>query len=345
VDEAIATAERIADALRRPIELDGRSIVMSVSVGIALATEADTEADDLLAHADAAMYAAKAQGKARHAVFDPSMRVRARSRLEMEGELRQAIDEASFELHYQPIVELSSNRIIGLEALVRWRHAKHGLIAPNAFIPLAEATGLIVPLGRLVTRMACDQLRAWIDAGSCDPHLTVSVNVSPRQLVAPGFADEVGEILTAARLEPSSLILEITESLLLLESAGSDSALRQLQEMGVHLVVDDFGTGFSALEYFKRFSVQGLKIDRSFIDGLGRSREDTAIVTATLAFAAALGLSVTAEGVETTDQLDQLRALGCPQAQGFLLARPAPAAEVPGLLAGPSPLEVPAGAI
>lgn len=345
VDEAIASADRIADALRQPIELDGRSIVMTVSVGIALATEAETEADDLLAHADAAMYAAKAQGKARHAVFDPSMRVRARSRLEMEGELRGAIDQESFELYYQPIVELASNRIVGLEALVRWRHAEHGLIPPNAFIPLAEATGLIVPLGRLVTRTACKQLRAWIEDGLCPPDMTVSVNVSPRQFVAPGFAAEVAEILADAGLQPSSLILEITESLLLLESAASDGALRQLREMGVQLVVDDFGTGFSALEYFKRFAVQGLKIDRSFIDGLGQSREDTAIVTATLAFASALGLSVTAEGVETTVQLDQLRALGCPQAQGYLFARPAPASDVPGLLAGPAELAVPSPAI
>ncbi|MDO8485328.1 MAG: EAL domain-containing protein [Candidatus Limnocylindrales bacterium] len=333
VDDAVASAERIATELRRPIELEGRSIVITLSVGIALATDAETDADDLLAHADAAMYAAKGQGKARYAVFDPAMRVRARSRLQMEVELRTAIDQEALELHYQPIVELASNRIVGFEALVRWRHAEHGLILPNAFIPLAEATGLIVPLGRLVTRSACRELRAWIDNGSCRGDLTVSVNVSPRQAVEPGFAAEVAEILATTSLQPSSLILEITESLMLHESVASGS-LRQLHEMGVQLVVDDFGTGFSALEYFKRFAVQGLKIDRSFIAGLGRSREDTAIVSATLAFASALGLSVTAEGVETTDQLDRLRALGCQQAQGYLFARPVPAAEVPGLLEG-----------
>jgi EAL domain-containing protein (putative c-di-GMP-specific phosphodiesterase class I) len=332
VDDAVLLAERIATEIHRPIELEGRSIVIALSIGIALATEAETDADDLLAHADAAMYTAKGEGKARHAVFDPSMRVRARSRLEMETDLRRAIEDEAIELHYQPIVRLASNQIVGFEALARWQHADHGAIPPTTFIALAEASGLIVPLGRLVTSSACRQLRAWIDAGECRPDLTVSVNVSPRQAVEPEFAAEVAGILATTGLDPSSLILEITESLMFRETAASDGSIRRLHEMGVQLVVDDFGTGFSALEYFKRFAVQGLKIDRSFIAGLGQSREDTAIVTATLAFASALGLVVTAEGVETVAQLNQLRALGCLQAQGYLFARPVPASAVPGLL-------------
>ncbi len=331
VDEAIEVAERIAAQMRLPIELEGRSIVITPSIGIALATDPAMDVDDLLAHADAAMYSAKATGKARCAVFDPSMRVRARSRLEMEAELRTAIEQDALELHYQPIVELASNRIVGFEALVRWPHAEHGLIPPVSFIPLAEESGLIVPLGRLVTTAACGQLRRWIDSAACDPRTTVSVNVSPRQAIEPGFAAEVAAILAETGLAPSSLIIEITESLMLHESVASGS-LQQLRDMGVRLVVDDFGTGFSSLEYFKRFEVQGLKIDRSFISGLGRSREDTAIVTATLAFATALNLAVTAEGVETELQLDQLRLLGCQQAQGYLFARPVPASEVPKLL-------------
>jgi diguanylate cyclase (GGDEF)-like protein/PAS domain S-box-containing protein len=344
LDEATASAERIAAELRKPIELDGRSIVVGVSIGIAMAGGPEIAADDLLAHADAAMYEAKSQGRARHAVFDPSMRIRATSRLEMETDLRTAIDEEQFELHYQPIIELRSNRIAGFEALVRWRHPKRGLVSPMEFIPLAEVSGLIVPLGRLITEAACRQLRAMRDAGIVDKTLTMSVNVSPRQAVEPGFAAEVGATLAAAGLEPSALVLEITESLMLHESAVSDGLLRQLHEMGVGLVVDDFGTGFSALEYFKRFAVQGLKIDRSFIDGLGRSREDTAIVTATLAFASALGLSVTAEGVETVDQFERLRALGCPQGQGFLFSRPVAAADLPALLAAANlPLPLPPG--
>jgi diguanylate cyclase (GGDEF)-like protein/PAS domain S-box-containing protein len=330
-DEAQASAERIADELRRPIELEGRSIVITVSIGIALSGHADTDADDLLAHADAAMYAAKAGGKSRHATFDPSMRLRARSRLEMEAELRTAIDQGSFEVHYQPIIALASNRIVGLEALARWRHPTHGLVPPGAFIPLAEETGLIVPLGRLVTAAACRTLRAMLDAGA-SADLTMSVNVSPRQAIEPTFAAEIATILEDSGLAPSSLILEITETLMLHESAASDGSLRRLNNLGVQLVVDDFGTGFSALEYFKRFDIQGLKLDRSFVSGLGASREDTAIVTATLAFASALDLSVTAEGVETARQLDHLRALGCQLAQGYLFARPLPEASLPGLL-------------
>jgi len=332
VEDAIAAAERLAVELRRPMEFEGRSIVIGVSIGIALAAGPETAADDLLAHADAAMYAAKGEGKARHAVFDPSMRVRAMSRLEMESELRSAIAGDALELHYQPIVEIATNRIVGLEALVRWRQADGELMPPHAFIPLAEATGLIIPLGRMVTAAACRQLAAFRAATPDRGDLTMSVNVSPRQAIEPGFAAEIEAILAATGLEPSALTLEITESLMLHESAVSDGSLRRLHDLGVGLVVDDFGTGFSALEYFKRFAVNGLKIDRSFVDGLGRSRADTAIVTATLAFASALGLSVTAEGVETADQLARLALLGCGQAQGFLFARPVPAVRIMDLL-------------
>ena len=335
IEEATATAERLAAELRKPIDLDGRSIVVAVSIGIALAGGPEIAADDLLAHADAPMYEAKSQGRARYAVFDPSMRIRARARLEMETELRTAIEEQEFELHYQPIIDLASNRIAGFEALVRWRHPVRGLIPPMEFIPLAETTGLIVPLGRLITTAACRQLREMRDAGVGGEDLTMSVNVSPRQAVEPGFAAEIMAILESTGIEPSALVVEITESLMLDGSGASDGSLRQLRDMGVQLVVDDFGTGFSALEYFKRFAVHGLKIDRSFIDELGRSREDTAIVTATLAFARALGLSVTAEGVETVDQLDRLRHLGCLQGQGFLFSRPVPAGDLPALLAAP----------
>jgi EAL domain-containing protein (putative c-di-GMP-specific phosphodiesterase class I) len=261
------------------------------------------------------------------------MRIRAIGRLETEAELRTAIEEGQFVLHYQPIVDLATDRIAGFEALVRWRHPKRGLVPPMEFIPFAEVTGLIVPLGRLVTVAACRQLRALRDAGIAGPEMTMSVNVSPRQAAEPGFAAEVGGILAEIGVEPSALVLEITESLMLDASAASDGSLRQLRDMGVQLVIDDFGTGFSALEYFKRFAVQGLKLDRSFIGGLGHSRVDTAIVTATLAFAQALGLSVTAEGIETIEQLDRLRALGCLQGQGYLFSPAVPAEDLPALIA------------
>jgi diguanylate cyclase (GGDEF)-like protein/PAS domain S-box-containing protein len=331
VDDATAMAQRIAADLGKPIALDGRSIVVNVSIGIALADAHVRNADDLMAHADAAMYEAKADGPGRHAVFDPSMRVRATDRLEMEAELRTAIDEEQFELHYQPIIDLSANRIAGFEALVRWRHPKRGLIPPMEFIPLAEESGLIVRLGRLVTRTACAQLAALRVAGLGDC-LTMSVNVSPRQAVEPGFVAEVSDILASTGIEPGALVLEITESLMLQGSVAGDGLLNQLRDLGVQLVIDDFGTGFSALEYFKRFAVQGLKIDRAFIAGLGRSREDTAIVTATLAFAAALGLSVTAEGIETVEQLERLQSLGCLQGQGYLFSPGVPESEVAALL-------------
>jgi len=340
VQDATETAERLAERLRRPIDVEGRSMVIGVSIGIALANGPETVADDLLAHADAAMYSAKALGKARHAVFDPSMRVRARSRLETEAELRTAIDQQDFELHYQPIVDLRTQQIVGVEALVRWRHPTRGLVPPCDFIPLSEATGLIVPLGRLVTSEACRQLREWRDAAPGREHLTISVNVSPRQVLEPGFVGEIRDVLARTLLEPSALIIEITESLMLHESTTGDSSLRQLRDMGVHIVIDDFGTGFSALEYFKRFTIQGLKIDRSFVSGLGRSPEDTAIVAATLAFASALDLEVTAEGVETPDQLARLQALGCQRAQGYLFAPPMRADKVPALLEAALPMSL-----
>ena len=202
---------------------------------------------------------------------------------------------------------------------------------PSDFIPLAEQTGLIVPLGRIVTETACRQLRAWREAYPTMP-ITMNVNVSPRQAAEPGFAAETRAILATTGIEPGWLVMEITESIMLRESSETDGTLRQLGEMGVRLAVDDFGTGFSALEYFKRFAIESLKIDRSFIAGLGASRTDTAIVTATLAFASALDLSVTAEGVETEIQLERLRALGCQRGQGYHFARPMPADEATAFL-------------
>ncbi len=310
--------------------------------GSPLSGSAQIGADDLLAHADAAMYAAKSLGKARHAVFDPSMRIQAKGRLELESALRSAIDNEEFEVHYQPIVALPSRRIIGLEALVRWRDPFRGLVPPDEFIPLAEATGLIVPLGRLVTLEACRRLAEWSARGLGNEGLTISVNVSGpagrrtglrrRDPGDPGH-DRARSVAPDPRDHGVAHPPRVDH-----QRGLSPPAARH----GVQLAIDDFGTGFSALEYFKRFAVQGLKIDRSFISGLGRSREDTAIVTATLAFASALDLRVTAEGVETPDQLARLEALGCPQAQGYLFSRPVPAAEIVTLLedqpATPRPL-------
>jgi diguanylate cyclase (GGDEF)-like protein/PAS domain S-box-containing protein len=330
---AIDVAERLALELRRPIDVEGRGLVIGASIGIAV-SDGSTGADDLLAHADAAMYEAKALGKGRHALFDPSMRLRARIRLEMEAELRAAIEARSLVLHYQPIVELETGTVVGFEALVRWPHPERGLLPPSDFIGLAEASGLIEPLGRLVLEQACRDLGTWRASELDRAHLAMSVNVSPRQTVVPGFASDVRDILAATATDPSALTLEITESLIMPEAGSSAEVLRTMRALGVRIAVDDFATGFSALEYFKRFSVDELKIDRAFVAGLGSSAEDTAIVTATLAFASALGIDVTAEGVEAADQADRLRALGCRRAQGYHFARPMPAGEVEAFLAG-----------
>ena len=322
-------AERLAAAIRRPIVLEGRPLVVGVSIGIALGRGRNTVAGDLLAHADAAMYAAKEQGKGRHVVFDPSMQHRAQSRLEMETELRAAIEAESFEVHYQPILELPSQEIVGFEALVRWRDPVRGLVLPGEFIPLAEATGMIVPLGRLVTRTACRQLRAWRDAGIGRPDLTISVNASARQVVEPGFATEVRD--HPARDRPRAVGPRARDHRVPDDARDRDRRRRAAAAPRA---------GRPARDRRLRDRVQRPRVlqavrgprpqDRPLVRrGLGASREDTAIVTATLSFAAALGLVVTAEGVEMAHQLERLEALGCHRAQGFLFSPAIPASEVP----------------
>ena len=331
-DDAIIVAERIRRALRRPIQLGDRKLTVGVSIGIAIARQQTATAEDLLAEADTALYEAKARGKDRHVVFHPSMRDRAWSRLDLEGDLRRAIEHGEFEVHYQPIIDLTSRRMVEVEGLVRWRHPQRGLLPAGAFIPLAEANGLVVPIGRIVLEKACRQLRAWHEAFPQHADLRVSVNVSARQAEDPLMVGLVGRLLAETGLEARHLSLEITETAMLSDSSASEESLRRLGELGVELAIDDFATGFSALDYVKRLSVRTLKIDRSFVSGLGRSAEDTAIVAATIAFAHGLGLVATAEGIETDHQLGRLRELGCDRGQGYLFARPLPAESLEGLL-------------
>ena len=323
---------RLLETLSEPYEFDGHEVRVRATAGIAGLGDTELTAEDLQRHADAALYAAKADGKSRMAWFDPEMSARASARLEIETGLRQALTRGEIELAYQPVVDLRTGVIGGVEALARWRHPKRGIVHPGEFIPVAEQIGLIVELGRFVLGEACRAGVRLAAAAGMQP-VPVSVNVSARQIVDADFVRDVRSALEGAGLAAEHLTLELTESVLILEGERTDQVVAALRGLGVRLAIDDFGTGFSSLSYARRFPVSELKIDRSFIDGLGRSGEDAAIVTAAIAFARALHLTVTAEGVETTDQAIRLRALGCDRAQGYLFARPMDEAALTALLA------------
>jgi diguanylate cyclase (GGDEF)-like protein/PAS domain S-box-containing protein len=330
-DVAALTATRVLAAVGIPLTIEGHELRMTGSIGIALGHGTAETADDLLIEADVAMYHAKESGKARHATFEPQMRLLAWSRLELEAELRRALDRGELTVHYQPVLDLATRQLVDVEALVRWQHPVRGLLPPAAFITVAERAGLIGPLGLFVLREACQQVREWqrLPAAS---GLSVSVNLSPHQFRDPALVDQIRAVLTDTGLDARSLKLEITESSMMADGDATEDALRALHELGVRLVVDDFGTGYSALNYFKRFKLDELKIDRTFVAGLGRDREHTAIVKAAVAFAKALGLGITAEGIETDNQLARLIQLGCNRGQGFLFSKPLSAESFGGLL-------------
>lgn len=328
--EAARLADQLAHTLDAPIAFDGHEHLMTASVGVVLASVAYARAEDVLRDADVAMYRAKAAGKARYAVFDPPMQAAVLARLALERDLRLALERGQFGLHYQPIVDLRSGRIVKVEALARWQHPGRGLVPPGDFIPLAEESGLIVPLGRWVLGEACRQARSWVEAGT---PLAVAVNLTAREFQHPALAEEVAAALGNAGLDPAWLRLEITESLAMRDAAATVATLGALRALGVETMIDDFGTGYSSLAYLQRLPVDTLKIDKAFVDGLGEEDEgDQAIVAAIITLAHALGLRVIAEGVETAAQALRLRALGCDQSQGYHFARPQPAAELMTLL-------------
>ncbi|HEV7887437.1 MAG TPA: EAL domain-containing protein [Acidimicrobiales bacterium] len=330
--EASALAQQVLDAFDRPTLVDGRELRIAVSIGIALADDPATSAESLLRDADGAMYRAKEKGRGRAELFDDAMHRRAMARLELEGELRNAIDEGQLRLHYQPVIDLEANRITGVEALVRWEHPERGIIPPLDFIPVAEETGLIIPLGLWVLRTACTQSAEWSKRGGAAADLVMAVNLSGRQLGRADLVETVAAILAETGLDPTRLCLEITESILMEERAGA--ALKRLHALGVHMAVDDFGTGYSSLLYLRRFPVDTLKLDRFFVSGLGRNDEDTTIVRAIIDLAHALGLKALAEGVERPEQRQILRDMGCDMGQGFLWSRALPAEEMGRMLAG-----------
>ncbi len=325
-------AARVAATIAEPIPLSGRDLVITASIGVVCA-HGSIDPEEVLQDADVAMYRAKEQGRSRVQVFDQVLRTVRLARLDLEHDLRRALREGELVIHYQPAVRWPTGGVLAVEALVRWQHPQQGLLWPAAFVPVAEESGLIVAVGEQVLAEAC---RTLADLRARRPGLDavrMAVNLSARQFADPDLLDTVVGALEAADLPPDGLWLEITESVLI-EEAEAVSTFRALKELGVHLVVDDFGTGFSSLGYLKRFPVDVLKIDRTFVEGLDDSAEDRAIVSAVLALAGALGLAVIAEGVETAAQRDVLERLGCHAMQGLLFGRPVPAADLDELLAG-----------
>jgi diguanylate cyclase (GGDEF)-like protein/PAS domain S-box-containing protein len=320
VERALEVADRILQRVAEPIDI-GREVSITASIGVVLVDDKVDSADDVLARADVAMYAAKAAGKGRHQLYEPAMRDRAWSRLELEGELRRAIDRDQIVVVFQPILDLRTRVPVEMEALVRWDHPERGRLLPADFLAVAEESGLIVPIGHIVLERACKQASEWRARWPHERPIDVSVNLSSRQFGDPGLLDAIRAALASAGLPAANLKLEITESAML-DADASDLLMRRIHDLGVRLAVDDFGTGFSGLSYFQRFPLDTLKIDRSFVSGLGRDPRSDAIVHATIAFAKALGLTVTAEGIETEDQLERLHALGADLGQGFLFARP-----------------------
>jgi diguanylate cyclase (GGDEF)-like protein len=320
--DAIAVGERVLKAFSTPIHLTHGEAVTSASLGIALAADPDQDVGNLIRDADAAMYRAKEAGGGRLMLFDEVTRQRALTRLHTENALRRAIEHEEFRVFFQPEVSVETGSIVGIEALVRWEHPERGLVGPDAFIALAEETGLIVPIGTWVLHEACRLAGAWQADRSADEPLVVRVNVSARQLAADDLVDIVAEALERSGVLPEHLCLEVTESVLVEDPDASARKLTALKELGVKIAVDDFGTGYSSLEYLRRFPVDCVKIDRSFVRGIPHSSEDVAIVNAVIDLGHALGLSVTAEGVETDDQLGRLQLDGCDTAQGFLFSRP-----------------------
>jgi len=328
--QAVVLAEHVLDSLREPLGLRQGDMFVSVSIGVAMAVRAvNLTADEILRHADTAMYRAKDAGRNCIAFFDDSMVEKVTQRLDIETALYRALDKNELRLVHQPIVDTSLGLVVGFEALMRWDRGVNGTVSPAEFIPIAEETGTIVPLGSWALLDALTQLRMWIDAGACTANTTISVNVSARQLHDPTFVSVVTEALSRAGVSADQLWLEVTESLMITEPTQALTTLKQLNAIGVRIAIDDFGTGYSSLSLLQRFPIQRIKIDRAFVNALTADGGSHSIVRTIVAMADALGADIVAEGVETMEQLDILSSLDCHKAQGYLISHPVDSSAVP----------------
>ena len=324
---AVEFAERALAALEDPFDIGGSEIFLTASVGISATEDTGADATTLLSNADAAMHETKAAGGGAQRFFGEAMRQQVVERMTTEHSLHRALDRRELTLFYQPVVAISGSGTIGVEALIRWQHPEQGLVPPDRFIPVAEESGLIIPIGAWVLEEACRQLHRWRESGDTSPAGTMEVNLSARQIDHPELVSTVENILEQTGLPPENLTLEITESALMRDAVSALQVLQALKSIGVALAIDDFGTGYSSLSYLQRFPLDILKVDKSFVDELGLD-QGTEIVAAVINLAHALGLNVVAEGVETEEQLGALQQLGCDYAQGYLFSRPVPASEL-----------------
>jgi diguanylate cyclase (GGDEF)-like protein/PAS domain S-box-containing protein len=324
-EDAAMMANRMLHVVAEAHSIDSRDLHVTTSIGVSVYPEDGQDADALIKNADTAMYQAKENGRQKYQFFKPAMYARAVERQSVEEGLRRALERHEFVLHYQPIIDLTTGEVTGTEALLRWAHPTRGLLLPSKFIPIAEDCGLIVPIGKWVLRQACDQARAWTDAGL--PAITMAVNVSAMEFADETFLNSLFAVLSATGIEPRSLQLELTESVLMKRAEASAGVLQYLREWGVKVAIDDFGTGYSSLSYLRKFTVDALKIDQSFVRQIATGGRDAAIVTAVISMAQSLDLLVVAEGVETLEELEFLRARECDEAQGYYFGRPTPPLE------------------
>jgi diguanylate cyclase (GGDEF)-like protein len=333
-EDAARVAERVQEALVAPVSVGGYEVFTSTSIGIALSPSAGERPEFVLRSADMAMYRAKRAGRARYALFDHAMHKEALARLQLETDLRKALERDEFELHYQPIVSLATGKIVGVEALLRWRHAERGLVGPADFVPVAEETGLLLPLTRWVLSAACRQVGAWRETRAGGAPLSVAVNLSVRQFSQPELVEQIAAVLAETEIEPSALRLDITERVLIERPEVAAQALATLAALGVRVQMDDFGTGVSSLGHLHRLPLDGIKIDPAFISRMDADGRALQLTRTIVGMVRDLGLATTAEGVSTEEQLRRLRALGCTYAQGYLFSAPVEAPAIETLLRG-----------